>query len=126
MITNPGAFNKQQLDTLRTFERELQRLQGQVASGVHRGYVDSTAADPVLPLAWTVTNPGAGRYVLTHNYKLANPERFVVKPTVIAAGLPLFANVKNVQTNSFEVNIYDNTGLATNCAFQFEASHILE
>ena len=84
---------------------------GKVASG-------GTAGTP-FPSGWTVSLPGTGRYLITHNLNTTN---YVVAVTNVSA----FSNVgaiTNHGSNSFEVTYYENTVGATwpntNTAFMF-------
>jgi hypothetical protein len=89
-------------------------------STVYGGKVTSAgAASTPFPSGWSVSTPGTGRYVITHNL---NTTDYAVSVTNVG----FFSNVgaiTSIGSNSFEVIWYENTVGATwpaaNTAFEF-------
>lgn len=77
------------------------------------GQVNSGGTTGTLPTGWTVTHPGTGSYIVTHNLGVYN------RAIVNSIGVVGFQNVVANDLNSFQVSTYNSSAAGTDTAWQF-------
>ena len=117
-------------DIVTRYHNTLTHIQGGNASGTESptgnayhlmgyGYVDSAASNTSLPSGWTVTNPSAGVYTITHNLGLAVPDYQAGASSNNSGVIVLWCDNSNPNTLSVHLASTSNLATPTNGNFSF-------
>ncbi len=67
--------------------------------------------------SFTMTNPSTGKYTITHNFGTTNYT--AVTNAVVGAGSAYTSKIEGLNSNTLQVTVFDDTGIARNSDFTF-------
>ncbi len=83
---------------------------------IYYGYGSGTTVSRTNS-SFTMTNPSTGKYTITHNF--GNTNYTAVTNAVVGAGSAYTSKIEGLNSNTLQVTVFDDTGIARNSDFTF-------
>ena len=112
-----AAFDNNTIDAGKLSDATV--TQTQLSQKYYAGSWNSNATTTSLPSGWSVTNPGAGQYTLTHNLGTTNYSIVALAEDTAGTATPTMSFYRAKATNSISIQVGTYTGARVSRACQF-------